>query len=183
MADLRGYTLSFRPYSGVSMVTETCHSCGVLFAMTADHKDRRLKDGKDFWCPNGHSQYYIQGKTDAQKLKEAEAQLVHQGDQLRAAIRDAETARVQVLRDRLRFASGMCPCCGRFFKAVMRHMASQHPEYDAKLLRGNGKYKCGCGSTFKSFHGLRTHQGQMRGENWSEPDVNRWVSHLTVLPS
>ena len=151
-------------------------TCGVIFGIPSDLEKRRRADRRAFYCPNGHALYF-QGKTDAQKLRDAEARETHLADQLRAAVRDAEAARVQLLRDRARFANGVCPCCQRSFENVRRHMLAKHPEQveAAKLPI----YRCSCGSRFESFRGLRTHQGHMRPENWDDPKVGRWFAHLT----
>jgi hypothetical protein len=47
---------------------EECCDCGVLFGMTTKFKEHRLKDKRNFFCPNGHEQAYI--KSTAQILQE-----------------------------------------------------------------------------------------------------------------
>lgn len=169
---------------GERLVTETCYSCGVLFAMVEDFYDHRQSDRKNFYCPNGHAQHYV-GKTDAQKLQEAEAREVALKDQLGAAIRDAEQARVQLLRDRQRYANGVCPCCNRYFPNVHRHMTTQHPEVDAAAVRKRPAFKCSCGQRFDTFRGLRTHQGHQRRTSgpfqWDKPGQSVYWSHLTAV--
>jgi hypothetical protein len=162
---------------GERLVTETCYSCGVLFAMVEDFWEHRQNDRKNFFCPNGHSQAYIGGKSDAQKLRDAEARETHLQDQLRAAVRDAEASRVELIRARSRFANGVCPCCDRYFDNVRRHMVSQHPDQVEKAKAP--VYRCSCGYKAGSFHGLRVHQGKSRPENWDDPKVGRYWSHLT----
>lgn len=186
MADLRGYTLLL---SGkTTMVTETCYSCGVLFAMTEDYRDHKLRDRTRFHCPNGHGQSYI-GKTAETKLKESEARELALKDQLSAAIREGEATRAALLRDRARFAAGACPCCNRSFDNVRRHMAAQHPDYDVTRIKQKVPkvFGCSCGSRFTTFRGLRVHQGHSRKTSgrwqWDLPDQDRWYSHLTVVPS
>lgn len=176
---LSGYTL--RLTASADLVTETCYRCGALFAMAADFKDARLRDRRDFFCPNGHAQHYI-GKTDTEKLKESKARETALRDQLSAAIRDAETTRIVLLRDRHRFANGVCPCCTRSFENVRRHMTDQHPDYDvAQLGSPTPTFLCSCGRDFETLHGLRTHQGSMRWDGWDSPDASSWQSHLTVV--
>src|ERR1051325_4459830 len=53
----------------VTLVTEDCCNCGVVFAMTTEFKAQRLRDQAWFYCPAGHAQRYT-GKTEAQKLKD-----------------------------------------------------------------------------------------------------------------
>lgn len=170
---------------GERLVTETCHSCGVLFAMVEDFHSARRRDGKTLYCPVGHGQQYVQGKTDAQKLREAETRELALRDQLSAAIREGEATRVALLRDRHRFANGVCPCCTRSFANVRRHMADQHPEYDSSDLRQRARYECSCGHRSETLHGLRTHQGRLRSNEgrraWDRPDQADYIAHLTVV--
>lgn len=166
---------------GERLVTETCYSCGVLFAMAEDFFDHRQSDQKNFYCPAGHQQHYV-GKSDRQKLDEAAARETALRDQLEASIRDGETQRVELARIRQRIANGVCPCCNRSFGNVRQHMANQHPDYavdlpaPAKAVR----FECGCGLKFKTYLGLRIHQGKSRPDDWARPGTSRWHSHLTV---
>lgn len=177
--DLRNYVL--RLNGSVDFETETCFKCGVLFAMTSDYRNNRRRKRDTFFCPNGHSQHYV-GKTDTEKLKEAQARETALRDQLAAATRDAELTRVALLRDRARFAAGACPCCNRTFENVRRHMSTQHPDYDVTRIAKKGvKFECSCGASFETLRGLRTHQGHMRGPNWDSPKTEPWRAHLTEV--
>lgn len=180
MSDLRGYTLTI--IGQADLVTETCFKCGVLFAMTVDYRNHRLRSRDEFHCPNGHSQHYI-GKTDTERLKEAEAREVALRDQLRAAVHEAEQVRIALLRDRQRFANGVCPCCNRSFENVARHMRSQHPDYDVTRVeqQAHTTFRCSCGRAFESLRGLRIHQGWSRREGWDKPSAPRWSAHLTKV--
>lgn len=170
------------------LVTETCINCGVLFAMPEELYDTRQGDGGRFYCPNGHNMFYT-GKTDAQKLKEAAARETALRDQLSAAIRDTEQTRRAMLRDRHRFANGVCPCCNRSFENVRRHIQGQHPEYDAAALgKPVQSYTCSCGSSFETLRGLHIHQGHARKDRaeaweqeWDDPKTPDWAKHLTVV--
>lgn len=164
----------------LDLFVSDCANCGIVFGIPKDLERRRRADKRAFYCPNGHNLVFG-GKTDEQKLDEANARETALRDQLGAAIRDAEHARVQLLRDRQRYANGVCPCCNRYFDAVRRHMETQHPEYDAAAVRTTPRFKCGCGQSFKSFRGLRTHQGWQRGDDWDQPNARSWRRHLTVV--
>lgn len=50
------------------LITETCCSCGELFAMTASTRQERLDDKRLFYCPLGHSMSYT-GPTKATQLE------------------------------------------------------------------------------------------------------------------
>lgn len=180
MTSTRGRILTLKV--GERLVTETCYSCGVLFAMVEDFYDHRRRDHKNFYCPNGHSQAYLAGKTDSQKLKEAQAREVALADQLGAAVREAETARAALIRDRHRFANGVCPCCNRSFDNVRRHMSSQHPDYDVTKVAVSKavRYRCTCGRGFETPRGLAIHQGRARSAGW-ERMTGSWAQHLTKV--
>lgn len=185
MADLRGYELLLS--GSTTMITETCYRCGVVFAMTKDYRDNRLRKRDSFHCPNGHSQAYT-GKTAEKKLEESRARELALQDQLSASIRDNEAIKAALLRDRGRFAAGVCPCCSRSFDNVRRHMVTKHPDYDVTRVgaRSTPVFRCSCGNKFDTFAGLRIHQGHSRindGSDWSwdKPDQRRWRAHLTEV--
>jgi hypothetical protein len=55
--------------SGTSnYVIETCCTCNMEFGMTKEFQEKRLADKKSFYCPSGHSQYYI-GEPEEKKLR------------------------------------------------------------------------------------------------------------------
>lgn len=166
----------------VAFVTESCchEGCNITFALTREFYDRVSQDQSTWYCPLGHSQRYT-GTTDAEKLRQAAAREVALKDQLAAATREAEETRSALLRDRQRFANGVCPCCNRSFENVRRHMTSQHPGYDATKIRGAVEFRCSCGKKFESFRGLRIHQGRTRGDDWDKPKTPRYWAHLTVV--
>lgn len=183
MADtLRGWRLTIPDHTNLR--SETCITCGTVFALAEQLYDelQRRKDRGTFYCPNGHRMCY-QGKTTEQKLADAQARETALGDQLRAAIREGDAARAETLRIRQRIANGVCPCCTRSFPNVMRHMATQHPEFavPGDIKHAAGPFKCSCGHKFETFRGLRIHQGQMRDDDWDAPKTSRYWSHLSVL--
>lgn len=180
----RGYVLLG---TNLRFVVEDCFKCGTLFAMTEDLWNRCQHDhSKSFYCPNGHGMVFT-GKSDREKLKEAQARETALRDQLDAAVHEAEHVRQALLRDRQRFANGVCPCCNRSFENVRRHMASQHPDYDATRVTQTGTvtFRCSCGRSFESLRGLRTHQGHQRGDNWVKRSQggswDRRMAHTTVV--
>lgn len=177
MSGLRGYVLTLTAKS--ELITETCFSCGVLFALTEDFRKQRLRDRKNFYCPNGHDQHYV-GETDADRLRKAQARETALRDQLDASVRDAEQVRQALLRDRQRFVNGVCPCCNRSFENVRRHMSNQHPDYDVTAIKNPIEFACSCGRSFGSLHGLRIHQGRSRPENWTDPKLSDYRRHLTA---
>lgn len=173
-------------YLNVGFVTETCchKGCNLTFAFTRAYYDRIHNDPSIWWfCPAGHTQHYTNESTDAHKLEQANARETALKDQLAAAVRDAEETRVALLRDRQRFANGVCPCCTRSFENVARHMKGEHPDYDITKVKQSAlpRFECSCGFVGRSFHGLRVHQGKSRNPGWDKPSASRYYSHLTKV--
>jgi len=168
--------------SSTSFVVEYCcaKGCGIAFGLHKEHYDQlQAEKGRTFYCPNGHGQHYT-GKSDTQKLKDAEARELALKDQLSASIREGELTRKALLRDRQRFMNGVCVCCNRSFENVRRHMASQHPDFDvAKVASDRPEFQCSCGRSFTTLRGLGTHQGHLRSSDWDKPGQAAWRAHLT----
>lgn len=183
---------------GVEFVVEECinKQCGISFAMTRDLYNRlqKAKESESFYCPRGHRMWYT-GKTEEQKLRDklaaTSARETAMQDQLAAAIRDREASNQQLIKERSRFAAGLCPCCTRTFSNVARHMETQHPDYDVNRVKAaaakGALFTCSCGDRFDSFRGLRTHQGWKRQSDgnwaWDSPSAPEWARHLTVVGS
>ena len=145
-AAVRGHTIQV----AVDLITEECCNCGVLFAMTRDFKDEKLKyrhspNRKTFYCPNGHPQFYT-GETDEQKLKRELADTERSLKWAREARERAEAeakhekARANgykghATRITKRAKAGVCPCCNRTFKQLADHMATKHPEFTPLMLQ------------------------------------------------
>lgn len=162
-------------------VVVTCGcGCDLQFAMTRIFYNHTKESGCTWYCPKGHARSWS-GPTTTQKLEAAEARQRALKDQLEAAEAEAEATRVKLIRDRHRFANGVCPCCNRSFENVARHMKTKHPDFDpAELGRPETLYKCSCGRTFGTPHGLKIHQSRNRSDNWTDPNAWKWGRHLTV---
>jgi hypothetical protein len=171
----------------VEFVVVTCGTksdggCNVTLAMSRTTYEETKRTGRTWYCPNGHPRVWG-GPTTEQRLRDAEARQVHLGDQLRAAEVAAEKARVEAARLLQRAANGVCPCCNRSFENLRRHVETQHPDLAAEQRGSLGKrvvFRCSCYAEFATLHGLRTHQGKMRDEGWTNPKVSEWDRHLTV---
>lgn len=163
----------------LDLFVSDCAECGVVFGIPKDLEQRRREDGRAFYCPNGHTMVFSDKPDAEEKLRLAAARETALRDQLTAAVREGELTRQQMLRDRSRFANGVCPCCNRSFENVRRHMASKHPEYDAAEVAKPVRYGCSCGRSFDTYHGLRIHQSKSRPSDWAKPDQPGWRSHLT----
>lgn len=121
--------------------TIVCCTCGTTFAVDADLRQRWLDKGLGFWCPNGHSQHYSESRI--QKLEKELAAAARDREFYRvnaAAEREARertekrlaAQRGHATRLRRRIKNGVCPCCTRSFQNLQRHIASQHPDFQAE---------------------------------------------------
>ena len=113
----------------ITMITEHCCNCGVIFGITSDMQDDLKNTKKQFYCPNGHSQHYT-GKSDSQKLKELESDLQRKKQELEIEKRNRISAEhmAEKLNKKLkRVHNGVCPCCNRSFENLRRHMETKHP--------------------------------------------------------
>lgn len=113
-----------------------CITCGVPIAMPTEMFGERRKDHRNFYCPNGHSQYFS-GPSREERLKRQLAWSESARERLRME-RDAEARSKAAIKEHLtrvkkRIANGVCPCCNRTFSNVVRHMDTQHPDYVADL--------------------------------------------------
>jgi hypothetical protein len=109
----------------VTLETEDCATCGVLFAMTDSLVRELRKSHRSFYCPNGHSMHYT-AQTEEEKLRAQAASLRAQLDQEEAA---HKATKRQMANARKRAANGVCPCCNRSFVQLARHMKSKHPDF------------------------------------------------------
>lgn len=111
----------------ISLVTETCISCGITFAIPYDYQKRLKEKHINFYCPNGHSQHYT-AKSEAEQLR----------DELKR--KEQELANTAIEKIRLqgklheadkklkRVHNGVCPCCNKSFSNLQQHMKTKHPE-------------------------------------------------------
>ena len=127
--------------------TTCCHKdCGMSFAMP-DTFYQRMKETKvSFYCPRGHSQYFV-GETEEEKLRkrlqwaeEREKSLRLQQERereehrrsLQRQERKTRAAKAVLTKTRKRIQNGVCPCCNRTFQNLMAHMKTKHPNYHKK---------------------------------------------------
>lgn len=61
-------------------------------------------------------------KSEAEKLQETVRQKENQIAQL-------QTAKIQLENQLTKVAAGKCPCCGKTFKLLQKHMANKHPQH------------------------------------------------------
>lgn len=118
-----------------------CANCHMTFGLTADFIRRRRQDGKTFYCPDGHSNFYRDNEHDRirrerDRLKQDQARyeerLSAERSAREAAERQAAARKGQITRLKNRAAAGVCPCCNRSFENLRRHMDNKHPGFTAE---------------------------------------------------
>jgi len=117
----------------VTLETEVCCNCGVMFAMPAQMKQNFRTKGGDFYCPSGHAQHYtvpVEVRLKKQ-LAEQTRTATLQAERAAAAERALKKSQAEGRRLLTRVHAGVCPCCNRTFKQLARHMAAKHPEHKA----------------------------------------------------
>lgn len=125
----------------VELQSVTCYSCGVAFGMSKGFYADRLRDQRNFFCPNGHGQHFI-GKTEADRLREQlaakEAEIIREREATARARDDAlrqdrrrRYVKGQLTKAKKHVAAGVCPVgeCHRHFANLGRHMTTKHPDY------------------------------------------------------
>jgi hypothetical protein len=126
--------------AATELTTVTCATCSMLYAIPSGlHRaarewagDRDDGRGWKLCCPVGHTWWYTGKKTRAERLEEQLRVALLQSQAERDLREDTERRlRAQkgaTTKAKKRAAAGVCPCCGRSFVQLRRHMASQHPD-------------------------------------------------------
>lgn len=132
----RGETQTFP----ATLTVINCGECGGIYAINERYRQGQEQVGGSWHCPYcecgwgyAHNSENERLKRDLQ-LKEAElTRQLQRLDQTKAALRETESRRraEKGAKTKLkkRAASGICPCCNRYFVEVHKHMLSQHPEF------------------------------------------------------
>lgn len=128
-------------------VKVTCCKCKMDFWMADSFHDTmlRLREAGTFYCPAGHGQSYVAGKTEAEKAREeadrqrrlAERAIQRAAmleDDLVAARRSAAAYKGRATRMTNRAKAGICPCCNRHFVNLERHMSAKHTDIELEAL-------------------------------------------------
>lgn len=113
--------------------TITCCTCKIQFQVPMGWMSVKRSDNCTFYCPNGHSQYFPEGKSELDLEREKNAALrmdieFHKR-QTQYEVRSHSSTKGQMTKLKNRVKNGVCPCCNRHFSNVERHMQSKHPEY------------------------------------------------------
>lgn len=115
-----------------------CADCTMLFAVPSDFQSIRRTDGKTFFCPAGHQNYYSAREDELKQLRKErqslESQLKWSVMEAEQAKREKTTLKGQLTKTRNRLANGVCPCCHRTFKQLAAHMNNKHPDFKRAVL-------------------------------------------------
>ena len=121
-------------------VSIQCYRCKEPFGLTQERYNVAKRSEQSFHCPNGHSQFFPLGPTEAEKLQSqldaerrarqrAEQNAAYEASRASSERRTAIAYKGQATRLRNRAKAGTCPCCNRTFQQLARHMASEHPHF------------------------------------------------------
>jgi len=125
------------------LVAIVCCNCQVNFGMHRPTYDQKLKDGTNFYCPNGHQQHFTRKENEEERLKRELRQkemllnttIIERNlyrDQSNTNQRSANAYKGKMNHIKRRVANGVCPCCNRSFQNLMNHMKTKHPKYKEK---------------------------------------------------
>ncbi|MDB4871993.1 MAG: hypothetical protein JWL97_2997 [Gemmatimonadales bacterium] len=132
-ADETRFTLSS------TLIPMTCWSCGVVYGLEKEYRDRRVKDGQGFFCPNGHTSAWAE--TEAMRLRKQLQQTesclqnarneTQRQRELRTQVeRSLRGTKAVVTRMKRCTVKGQCVCCSRKFKDLEKHMQTEHPGWN-----------------------------------------------------
>lgn len=134
-----------------AFVSITCYRCKVVFGLNDEFYRVAKQAGErmSWHCPNGHSQVFKEGPTEAELLRKErdtlKQQMAYKDDRLRAEVAQREAAQNSAraykgvaTRVKNRVGKGVCPCCNRTFANLQRHMAGQHPTFATDDLPHHG---------------------------------------------
>lgn len=108
-----------------------CANCNLPFGVPEDFEERKRKTHEEFYCPNGHNNYYPYDN-EAEKLrKELKRKEQELADEAIKKIQ-MQNQLEEVNRKLRRLKNGVCPCCNRSFHNLQQHLKNQHPEFVKK---------------------------------------------------
>lgn len=117
--------------AGCDLEVHCCCVCGIHFGVPFRLLQQKRQKGGTFYCPNGHQLGWNETELDRlrKQAERARAAETAARDQRDASERSNRALRGVITRERRRVANGVCPCCGRHFEQLQRHMETQHPDY------------------------------------------------------
>ena len=119
-----------------------CYTCGGLFGINDELHNRAVVNKEGIvYCPACGLTTYWFGKSPVEKVREEMQRKLDvakrraDGQEQRAyrAENSLRATKGVVTRMKKRAANGVCPCCHRTFKQLVRHMDRKHPGYVASV--------------------------------------------------
>lgn len=115
----------------VQLEDHVCGECGIPYAAPDYFWKERMRDGKGFSCPNGHSRVF--SETEATKLKREVERLKSEVEWQRGRAAQKDKALIaqkglttKAKKQLARVENGVCPECNRTFANIARHMQTKH---------------------------------------------------------
>ena len=106
--------------------------CGVQYWLHVEHVKDLRRSHKTFYCPNGCSRHFPQ-KNKEEVLKEqlacARNSLEYERRRADLGERRRRAAKGQLTKFQKKIARGECPCCGKQFNDLRRHMHAEHADW------------------------------------------------------
>lgn len=126
-----------------SFVKIQCCRCSMNFQMPRDFYELRKSDGKEFFCPVGHQQYFTETEISSlRKQLQSALSSKHFYQERADHYRESmikEERRTRGLKSALtltkkRIAKGKCPCCDKNFDDLRKHIEEKHKTYKEKII-------------------------------------------------
>lgn len=124
-------------YTATLTVT-SCGECNIPFAMPDNLEYWARKEGRRFYCPNGHQLRYVESDLDRVKKQLAEseekanrrlARLNEERDAHAHTTHQLHGTQGALVKVKRRISRGVCPCCTRTFSNLQKHIEDMHPAY------------------------------------------------------
>lgn len=114
-----------------TLETTSCCVCGIQFGVPPSFIANKRTNAGNLYCPNGHSLGWSKSEADKlrEQLQKANAATEWQRARAQRLEKDLQSQKGQMTKLKNRVAKGVCPCCGRSFTALARHMKTKHPDY------------------------------------------------------
>jgi len=111
----------------IEIISEKCISCGVVFGLEAEYKRNLKQFHNEYYCPNGHKQYYA-GESHKDRAERMEKQMIIERAEKWKQERLKGVAQRKIKSMKKRSHAGVCICCNRTFKNLAKHMKTKHKE-------------------------------------------------------
>lgn len=124
-----------------TLTVQNCINCGIPFGMPQSYDTEFRRTRKNFYCPNGHPQHYLEESAEdklRRELAQANDRLVLRQQTIDRLTSEKDTlersnrsVRAHAKRIKTRASAGVCPVdgCRRHFQNLQQHIANKHPSW------------------------------------------------------